>query len=74
MSKTFNVTELKQALDSTDPAAFKDNCARSASFGTVETLIYNGKTTEGIDCYIETQPKTQLSIQLKAAIDKAGLW
>ena len=71
-SNTFNVSQLKQSLDSTKLNA-DYNCIRSASFGSVETLTYKNKVTTGIDCYIRENPSTALSKDLAAALQKANL-
>lgn len=71
--KTFTADSLKQSLDSTDLSSFANHCFRSASFGSTETLIYNGKTTNGIDCYMTTNPNNPLTTSLSSALKKAGL-
>jgi hypothetical protein len=69
---TFRATQLKHALDSTKLDA-QYGCVRSASFGSVMTVVYNSKTSEGIDCYMGSNPDTTLTMLLVEAIQKAEL-
>ena len=69
---TFAAGPLKQSLAST-PLEAKYSCIRSVSFGTVQTLIYNGRSTVGVDCYVSANPEAGLSKNLRAAIKAARL-
>jgi hypothetical protein len=51
---TFPAASLAHDLADTNLQSYKSACIASASFGSVETLIYNGKRTRGIDCYAES--------------------
>lgn len=71
-TNTFNVSQLKQSLDTTKLNS-QYSCTRSASFGSVETLIYSGKATVGIDCYMDSVSNSTLTNQLTNALQEAGL-
>jgi hypothetical protein len=75
-AKTFDVSSLEQSIDTTNLSSYIAVCrGASASFGTSETLIYNGKSYGGIGCYyIKYYPnKTPLDTQLNNVFKLAGI-
>jgi hypothetical protein len=65
---TFPVISLSHSLATTTLKSYKNTCVYSPSFGSTDTLIYQGYHMDGIDCYVqnETTPLAQdLSMVLR---------
>ena len=71
-SDTNAANRLSSDLAST-PLQPQYDCIRSVSFGSVQTLRYNGKSAIGIDCYLTENPSSSLSKDLLSFLLQANL-
>jgi hypothetical protein len=69
---TFSATALSDDLSKTK-LELRYNCIRSASFGSVETLIYKNTSITGIDCYFSANPDASLSRDVLSLLQEAHL-
>ncbi len=69
-AKTFDAVAIKQALDSTGLRSTY-GCMRSASFGSIETLVYKSKKTTGFDCFLGNN--SPLAKNINIVLQKAGV-
>lgn len=67
-SGTFNAKSLTNALESTNLNSSYTGCIRSASFGTVKTLLWGSEKVTGIDCYMVKYNTSSLTQQLEGVI------
>jgi len=71
-TRTISIGTLQTDLATTQLSSQYD-CIRSASFGTVETLVYKNRSITGIDCYFSANPNTPLSKDLVPVLQNADL-
>ncbi len=68
----FPIASFQRDLADTNLSGYSNDCTYSASFGSVDTLTYDGKNTVGIDCYASTE-KTPLANDITIILHKINV-